>query len=544
MLNAMSERATHVFMQDFAQNYMQKLFYFCLKKTGNQADAEDLTQDIALQVCTALYKEQIPANFSAWVWQIARNRYAVWAKHKRQYAESVTGADIGDLEIPDDSENILDEMIHSEDLSLLRRELAFISSDYRNIVVAYYIQNISMKDIAYDLSLSLDAVKKRLWRARNILKEGMNMAREFGKRSYNPEEVTFTNGCKTFGSQGQPWNVLSHAMYKNIFLEAYDNPATAEELSLELGVALPYMEDELAYLTRETFLVEENGKYQTAFPIISKQAQENIWRYNQAFCGKLTSLMEELIDTYTSICVTHNFAYFGEYQYYNDAKWTLLMRVFDQLFVDSDPQGRTPFIYTKRPDGGQWDIVGYQNADFPTPCRVGMHGAHDQNVEFWHYRFSYQRIEEKTPYFLTPDEAMTLKKVVDGHCADCDAKLLDALEQYGYIVKCDNGYQPTIVVFRNADIKGIWQSFSKEEKNILTNLAEQIKEILRDTRAYACKEIMAELPNIFKENENICRMACYSASLGRHDVFTQAITDGWLMYDDSTCRTIGAFMNI
>ena len=542
MSNAMDKRATHVLMQEFAENYMKKLFYFCLKKTGNQTDAEDLTQDIALQVCIALYKEQIPDNVSAWVWQIARNRYAVWAKRKRQCAESVTGADIGDLEIPDDSQNMIDEMMHDHDLSLLRRELAFIKREYRDVVVAYYFQNISIKDIASKLSLSVDAVKKRLWRARNILKEGMNMAREFGKRSYNPEEVTFTNSCSAFGNNGQPWNVLSHAMYKNIFLEAYDNPSTAEELSLALGVALPYMEDELAYLTRETFIVEENGKYQTAFPIISKQAQENIWKYNQGFCGQLTKLFEELIDTYTSICAAHNFAYFGEHQYYNDAKWTLLMSAFDQLFVDSDPEGRTPYIYTKRPDGGQWDIVGYQSADFPTPRRIGMHCAHE--ADFYHYRFPYQGIAEKTPDFMTSNEVMTLKKVVEGNLAECDAKLLNALEGYGYIVKRDNGYQPTIVVFRNADIKGIGQSFTEKEKKILSDLAGQIKAILRDTREYACKEIIAELPNIFKESKYLCRMACYSASIGRHDVFTQALADGWLTYDENTCRTIGAFMNI
>ena len=81
-------------------------------------------------------------------------------------------------------------------------------------------------------------------------------------------------------------------------------------------------------------------------------------------------------------------------------------------------------------------------------------------------------------------------------------------------------------------------------KQILTNLADQIKGILKDTREYASKKIVAELPVIFKENKNLCRMACYSASVGRHDVFAQALADGWLSYDENTCRAVGAFMNI
>ena len=52
-------------MNEFAENYMEKLFYFCLKKTGSHIEAEDLTQDVALQIITALDKGTIPASFSA-----------------------------------------------------------------------------------------------------------------------------------------------------------------------------------------------------------------------------------------------------------------------------------------------------------------------------------------------------------------------------------------------------------------------------------------------------------------------------------------------
>ena len=183
--NEMRNRLIH----EFAENYMEKLFYFCLKKTGCHEDAEDLTQDIALQIITALNKGTIPVSFSAWVWQIARNRYSVWAKEKHNRNESVTGSDIGDYEIEDESENILDEMIHTEQMTLLRRELAFIKSDYRNIVVAYYIENKSVRDIASLLSISISAAQQRLHRARIILKEGMNMAREFGNSRFSSRKI-------------------------------------------------------------------------------------------------------------------------------------------------------------------------------------------------------------------------------------------------------------------------------------------------------------------------------------------------------------------
>ena len=177
--NQLCNRLIH----EFAENYMGKLFYFCLRKTGDPNEAEDLTQDIALNVLTALEKGSVPESFSAWVWQIARNRYSVWADEKHKRHALVTGSDASDYEIEDDSPGVLDEMIHAEQIALLRRELAFIKSIYRNVVVSYYLDGKSIRDIAASMSLSVSAVEQRLFRARKILKEGMDMAREFGSRS-------------------------------------------------------------------------------------------------------------------------------------------------------------------------------------------------------------------------------------------------------------------------------------------------------------------------------------------------------------------------
>ena len=105
---------------------------------------------------------------------------------------------------------MLDEVLHTEQMALLRRELAFIKSDYRNIVTAYYLENKSVREIASILSLPENTVKSKLFRAREILKEGMNMAREFGKRSYNPENIRFmASGDQTGGLPYKAVNRIS-----------------------------------------------------------------------------------------------------------------------------------------------------------------------------------------------------------------------------------------------------------------------------------------------------------------------------------------------
>ena len=41
------------------------------------------------------------------------------------------------------------------------------------------------------------------------------------------------------------------------------------------------------------------------------------------------------------------------------------MRAVDMLAFSASPEGYYKKGYTKRPNGGCWDIVGYQKADIP-----------------------------------------------------------------------------------------------------------------------------------------------------------------------------------
>ena len=500
---------------EFAENYMEKLFYFCLKKTGCHEDAEDLTQDIALQIITALNKGTIPASFSAWIWQIARNRYSVWAAKKHHRNEWVSGCDIRDYEIEDTCENIPDEMIHTEQMALLRRELAFIKSDYRNIVVAYYIENRSVRDIASSLSLSVSAVQQRLHRARILLKEGMDMAREFGKRSYHPEQIAFVQNGRD-GKRGQPWSIITHLLYKNIFLATYENPLSAEELALELGIALPYMEDELAFLVKEQLLTQIGNKYHPTFVIVSKEEQRKKYDQNKAIQKPLTDKICELIDTYMNGDGSKvNHSYIG----YEAAKWALITRAFDWLQYNAkdthNMSNEYKNSYPARPDGGAWILTGYETVDWDTPLFVGQHGylAHDQNevkmdIDFGQFKFFYQNIQAKTPAHLNWMEAYTLWLVCGGRTEACENAYLEKLIEYGYLKKEDS-IVPNLVIFdRNAE-----KPYDAQLTQRLTALRNEIYALFRQA---PCIE--------------------------RGYVVEQAILDGWLKYDDHTVNTIGAYI--
>jgi len=525
----MRDRLIH----DFTDNYMEKLFYFCLKKTGSRTEAEDLTQDIALNILTALNKGTIPTSFSAWVWQIARNRYCAWAKDKHDRNESVTGSDIGDYEIEDESENILDEMIHEEQMALLRRELAFIKSDYRSIVVAHYIDGRSLREIALSLSLSENTVKQRLFRARQILKEGMDMAREFGVRSYKPEEVNYSNNCSRPGDKNQPYSVMEHKMYQNILLEAYGNPSTAEELSLELGVALPYMEDELEWLTKETFLIKDGNKYQTAFPIVSRSAQEQVHFAWLTAAPSITKALISFVERLNDAFVGSGEPFYGRYQDYESAKWSILMLAFD-YFMYKAPKIRD---FTQRPDNGYWDMIGYQKRPVSEPNFVGNHGGY---YGFQQFKYEFDGISDRTPPYLNEEESKVLYDYVMENTVEENGETVEKLIGYGYLKESGNEYIPDVVTIKMDEVRNAIRSMGEPVMSELSVLAECAKALLKSLYNEVYGIVCADLPPVFLKDSYQCRMAVSNCYFCRGYVMAEALKSGYLLAYDQVSPAIGA----
>ena len=378
----MNDPRNHSLMQDVAEAYMEKIFYFCLRKTGNQHESEDLTADIMLNLMQAIANGTDPDCLNGWVWQIARNRYALWADKKRRQRERSALDDPHDLELPDDAPTPTEAYIHAEDLSLLRRELAFISADYRQVVVAFYIEDRRVQDIAASLGLPEGTVKAKLFRARKLLKEGMNMAREFGKRSYQPENVDFSAS----GNQpsGLPWSAVQRSVPKNILLEASNNPSTAEELSIALGIAMPYMEEEIALLEQATLLRRVGDRYITDFVILDKTTQEECYRVKCKGREERLTLIKTLIDELVPEIKKH--AVLPPHMSDNKFLWWFVPYVMDRA-IFSLPVRDGIYNPATRANGETWGFMGYEaganiGEDLPA---ISQNGGGRDNVCFLNY---------------------------------------------------------------------------------------------------------------------------------------------------------------
>ena len=342
------------------------------------------------------------------------------------------------------------------------------------------------------------------------------MAREFGIRSYKPEQISFVMNGRD-GKQGQPWSILRHLLYKNIFLATYENPQTAEELSLELGMALPYMEDELEFLTSEQLLRKEGDRYVTDFHIVSREEQQAEYEKNKRTQEMMTTKICEMIDTYMrEDGAKANVDFIG----YEAAKWALLVRTFDWLkwSVEKDRGQEHEYqnSYPERPDDGAWVITGFEICHFEKPDFVGQHGYRNysdeeitQDIDFGQFKFRYRDLFDQTPMNLNWKEAYNLWLVCTGQSDQAEQFYVDNLLEYGYLKMENETVLPNLVIFD------------------------------RDKENPYNAELTAKLAWL---RDEIYALFAEAPGMERGYVVEQALKNGWLTYDENTIKSVGAYI--
>jgi RNA polymerase sigma factor (sigma-70 family) len=485
---------------------LQKLFYFSLKKTGNQYDAEELVQETALEMIKMLNRNYEPAHFNAWMWTVAKKRYARWCKNKQVKLSRYELDDISDYARIADDSCVEEDILLGEDIELLRRELALLTKDYREIVVSYYFGGEKIDAISKMTGLPEGTVKRKLHEARKNIKEGMKMARTKGQRSYAPEDIAFAYNINIASGGyplGQPWNLLKSLARKNIVLEAYNNPSTVEELSLALGIASPYIEDELVNLLETNVMVKHNdGRIETNFVIIDADTQKQLMAFAadaEQICPIICGVIEKNIDKIRNIgFINHDMP--KEYLY-----WCLFYLAVERLIQKVAKSRNAEHSFTKRPNGDEWDITAFEHWDAPTAYSSFCNRTNDENSHFDHYKIDVDDLMMNDgEYGISGNELSLLTDIIKNKRTKSN---LDASEMK-IVDSLVSNHVVTISGKSGDDIKVKFPVFNESEKQEFTAFHNIIREIY-EGEAYnkfaavydsICKILSGALPARFKDN--------------------------------------------
>lgn len=142
-------------------------------------DADDLVQDIFLQVYRALPEFRGDASVATWLYRIATNRCLDHLRRHRRTQARVISLDERTQESASDlaalAQTSPEATTEARDLNReVRRCLLALPVELRTVVVLRDLEGLEYREIAAVLGLPLGTVQSRLHRARNLLKEKLS----------------------------------------------------------------------------------------------------------------------------------------------------------------------------------------------------------------------------------------------------------------------------------------------------------------------------------------------------------------------------------
>jgi len=153
------------------ERHHRALFRYFLRLTGNREASEDLVQDVFFRMLKYRHSYQDGSPFTAWMYQVARNAHLDGvAKRKGETPLDAERAE-GRIELASAEPDPSEILRRRQDLSLLRRALAALPVDKREVLVLSRFQNLKYEQIADILACDVGAVKVRVYRAVKALSQ-------------------------------------------------------------------------------------------------------------------------------------------------------------------------------------------------------------------------------------------------------------------------------------------------------------------------------------------------------------------------------------
>jgi len=137
--------------------YVQRVYRYCLYRTNNASEAEDLTAQIFLAALEGLPRYRQDGHFAAWLFAIARRKVVDY--HRRTPHEPLNESLLPPLDL--ELELTVEK---SQRKTRLLKLIQALAEDERELIHLRYVAELSFAEIAKSLNKNEDAVKKMLYR--------------------------------------------------------------------------------------------------------------------------------------------------------------------------------------------------------------------------------------------------------------------------------------------------------------------------------------------------------------------------------------------
>ncbi|MDE0469231.1 MAG: sigma-70 family RNA polymerase sigma factor [Candidatus Poribacteria bacterium] len=163
------------------RRYQKPLHALVWRKIGDFHIAEEITQDIFLNVYKKLQTLKNPNRFAGWLYVIASRRCIAWLKKKRipmKSLDAMPPEELEELAYAQYHAERQDEVVSERHREVVKRLLQKLPESERTVVTLHYLGDMTCEDISKFLGVSPNTVKSRLHRARKRLKKEECMVRD------------------------------------------------------------------------------------------------------------------------------------------------------------------------------------------------------------------------------------------------------------------------------------------------------------------------------------------------------------------------------
>ena len=160
--------------EHLVRKYQKQVHTLAWRKVRDFHIAEDITQEIFLQVYQKLETLEDPTRFPGWLYVIADRLCIAWLRRNQRHTEPLEDTDISEVETEVYSRYIA--MEHAETFAEARRDLveellAKLKEGNRTVITLHYLEGMTYSEISNFLGVSENTIKSRLRRARQQLKK-------------------------------------------------------------------------------------------------------------------------------------------------------------------------------------------------------------------------------------------------------------------------------------------------------------------------------------------------------------------------------------
>ena len=160
------------------EKYQQPVLNFIHRTLRDETEAEDLAQNVFLQVYKSRSRYRRTAKFSTWLFTIARNLCLNEIRRRSRHpAESIEETHTENEDQPqrqyEDKSQLAppEKLLHGELVQKIEEALAGLPENQRSAILLCRQDELSYEEIAEVLDCSLSATKSLIHRGRETLKE-------------------------------------------------------------------------------------------------------------------------------------------------------------------------------------------------------------------------------------------------------------------------------------------------------------------------------------------------------------------------------------